>query len=129
MKPTYLAVMSLALVATIYAGMRVAVIALLVGLTGCTTSGGWFQRDDDPPPPVAAQPIPQQSAPQQAAPRVTPNKGNMSPAAAAAAPPDATAGNGALMECLTQSCKINCSPKVPAHARPKWCSLYEEPTQ
>jgi hypothetical protein len=51
------------------------------------------------------------------------------PSARAAAPkmgePDTTHGN--LMDCTTESCRINCSPKVAARARPKWCANFKEP--
>ena len=34
---------------------------------------------------------------------------------------------GGLMDCTTESCRINCSPKVAARARPKWCANFKEP--
>jgi hypothetical protein len=49
---------------------------------------------------------------------------NLSPAAKAAAAP--AVSNGGLMECVTNSCKINCSINVPAAARPKWCAYFKE---
>lgn len=54
---------------------------------------------------------------------------NLSPAARAAAPKtDASGSNGAsLMECVTNSCKINCSPKLAKRFRPKWCKYFKEP--
>jgi hypothetical protein len=54
---------------------------------------------------------------------------NLSPAARAAAPKtDASGSNGnSLMECVTNSCKINCSPTVAKRFRPKWCSYFKEP--
>src|SRR4249920_3898723 len=75
--------------------MRLAgIMLLLLGLAGCTSSGSWFQRDDDPKPaPMANTAVPQQSAPQQALPpRGGPS--NLSPAATAAAPAEATTGGG-----------------------------------
>jgi hypothetical protein len=54
---------------------------------------------------------------------------NLSPAARAAAPKiDVSASNGkSLMECVTQSCKINCSATVAKRFRPKWCVYFKEP--
>lgn len=54
---------------------------------------------------------------------------NLSPAARAAAPKiDVSANNGkSLMECVTSSCKINCSPSVAKRFRPKWCVYFKEP--
>jgi hypothetical protein len=31
------------------------------------------------------------------------------------------------MDCVTESCKINCSPKVAVRFRPKWCARFKEP--
>jgi hypothetical protein len=52
----------------------------------------------------------------------------LSPAAKAAAPKtDASGGRDKLMECVTASCKINCSPNVKKRFRPKWCAYFKEP--
>ncbi|HYC17264.1 MAG TPA: DUF3551 domain-containing protein [Pseudolabrys sp.] len=54
---------------------------------------------------------------------------NLSPAAKFAAPKtDSSGGNGrSLMDCVTTSCKINCSPNVAKRFRPKWCVYFKEP--
>jgi len=54
---------------------------------------------------------------------------NLSPAAKFAAPKtDPSGGNGkSLMDCVTTSCKINCSPNVAKRFRPKWCVYFKEP--
>lgn len=54
---------------------------------------------------------------------------NLSPAARAAAPKINVSGSSgnSLMECVTYSCKINCSTKVAKRFRPKWCVYYKEP--
>ena len=54
---------------------------------------------------------------------------NLSPAAKAAAPKtDPSGSNGnSLMECVTNSCRINCSPTVAKRFRPKWCKYFKEP--
>ena len=55
---------------------------------------------------------------------------NLSVAARAAAPKtDPSGGKGnSLMECVTESCKINCSLRVAKRNRPKWCVHFKEPT-
>jgi hypothetical protein len=54
---------------------------------------------------------------------------NLSPAAKAAAPKtDASGGKDKLMDCVTNLCKINCSPNVKKRFRPKWCVHFKEPT-
>ena len=54
---------------------------------------------------------------------------NLSPAARNAAPKTATSGNrgNSLMECVTNSCRINCSPNIAKRFRPKWCVHFREP--
>jgi len=53
---------------------------------------------------------------------------NLSPAAKAAAPKiDASGGRDKLMDCVTASCRINCSPNVKKRFRPKWCVHFKEP--
>jgi hypothetical protein len=54
---------------------------------------------------------------------------NLSPAARAAAPKtDPSGGKGnSLMECVTESCRINCSPKIAKRFRPKWCVRFKQP--
>ena len=101
---------------------------LLVALAGCVS--GDIYRDE----PIKPAPI-NQSGPSvnQSGPSVGPSPQsvpqNLSPAARAAAPK--TGGNeskgGALMECVTKSCKINCSPKIKKQFRPKWCVNFKEP--
>jgi hypothetical protein len=51
----------------------------------------------------------------------------MTPAASAAASQTAGAAPGELLECTSQSCKINCSQKVKPQFRPKWCANFKSP--
>lgn len=94
-------------------------IMLLLGLAGCA-SGDWLHQQEPirPAPPTS-----------EVAPRIDPNK--LSPAARAAAPKtDATEDTGdGLLECVTESCKINCSPKVKKQFQPKWCANFKEPVE
>ena len=98
-------------------------VLLLLVLAGCTTGGDWFQREEPRPEPLTSEAAPQAPAPPPVA-----NRGNLSPAATAAAPADANESAGELMDCVTKSCKINCSPKVAVRFRPKWCARFKEPT-
>jgi len=92
----------------------------LLALAGCSSSGDLFHQNEPlrPGPSTAAPQAPQEAAP---------NRGNLSPAASAAAPRDANESQGELMDCVTESCKINCSPKVAVRFRPKWCARFKEP--
>lgn len=100
-----------------------AAMLLLLMLAGCSSSSSLFHRDEPRPDPLTSQVAPQ------AEPQVNPNRANMSPAASAAAPKDE--GNerpGELLDCVTESCRINCSPKVAERFRPKWCARFKEPS-
>ena len=35
--------------------------------------------------------------------------------------------NLSLMECASDACKFQCSPRVEKHSRPKWCMYFKEP--
>lgn len=98
--------------------MRFAAALLVLVLAGCA-AGNLSSRHELPPEP----PTRQSTAPPVSPPSLS------SPAARAAAMPDATVGSGGLLPCETQSCRINCSSKVPARARPKWCTNFEEPVE
>jgi len=99
--------------------MRQAAALLALALAGCA-SGDLSPKNQ--PDPVAGAAVPQTASPS-SPPSLS------SPAAKAAAAPDATVGSSGLLPCETQSCKINCSAKVPARARPKWCAQFEEPVE
>ena len=93
---------------------------LLLALTGCVSSD--FYQDE----PIKPAPSINQSAPPVGSgPQSVPH--NVSPAASAAAPTDANESKGELMDCVTESCKINCSPNVKKQFRPKWCARFKEP--
>ena len=95
---------------------------LLLALAGCSSSGDWFHQDE----PIKPAPLTNQSGPPVGSgPQSVPH--NVSPAASAAAPTDANVSKGELMDCVTESCKINCSPNVKKQFRPKWCANFKEP--
>jgi hypothetical protein len=93
---------------------------LLLALAGCS-SVDLFHKEE----PIKPEPLINQSA-IGPAPQSIPH--NLSPAAtAAASKSDETDSSGALKDCVTESCKINCSPKVKKQFRPKWCVNFKEP--
>jgi len=99
---------------------------LIFGLAGCTSTSSLFMSNEPPPPP----PPPAEGAaptPAVGAPTVTGPRGPMTPAASAAASQTAGAAPGELLECVSQSCKINCSQKVKPQFRPKWCANFKSP--
>lgn len=107
--------------------MRLAAIVLLFVLTGCTPFGTDLFRQNEPKPvPLEDEVVPQNS-PQAGPASSVPLS---SPAARAAAPTDATATSGdGLLDCVTESCKINCSPKIKKQFQPKWCARFKEPVE
>jgi hypothetical protein len=95
---------------------------LLLALAGCSSSGDWFHQEE----PIKPEPLTNQSGPPVGpGPQSVPH--NVSPVASAAAPTDANESKGELMDCVTESCKINCSPNVKKQFRPKWCARFKEP--
>ena len=96
--------------------MRPMAALLILALGGCAT--GNLSKNE--PQSVGVAPL---TAPTPAAPSLS------SPAARAAAAPDATVSSSGKLPCETQSCKINCAPKVAPRFRPKWCAQFEEPVE
>jgi len=113
---------------------QVGKILFLLVLAGCSSSGDWFARSEPKPEPLVNEAAPQagsgppaaSSAASPAAPQSAP--GNLTPAARAAAQ-DSASAQGELLGCVSNSCKVNCSSKVPKQYRPKWCTRFKEPEQ
>ena len=95
---------------------RVQVVILSLAVGGCSSIR--FSQQEPTQPISAAPQVSQRDIPP-----------TLSPAARSAAPKtdaDLPQGN-TLRECVTESCRINCSPKVPKRSRPKWCVNFKEP--
>jgi len=102
---------------------RLFIAMLIFGLAGCTSTSSLFTSNEPPQPPPAPA---ESAAPPSGAPAAGP-RGPMTPAATAAASQTAGAAPGELLECVSQSCKINCSQKVKPQFRPKWCANFKSP--
>jgi hypothetical protein len=102
--------------------MKLGKMLIFIALAGCSSSGDFSRREAPQPEALSNQLLPH-VAPQE----VAPNTSNLSPAAKAASPSNVSQSEGQLMDCVTQSCKINCSPNVAPRFRPKWCSRFKEP--
>src|SRR5262245_46309374 len=92
-------------------------MVLFLTLVGCSSA----QNEPERPAVLPAQEAPLQGT------QPIQSQRNLSRAATAAAPANANVSPGELMDCVTQSCKINCSPKVAPRFRPKWCANFKEP--
>jgi len=104
---------------------RLLIVALILVLPGCVSEGDLFhQSEPDKPEPLISQDVvPEVKS------EVAPKGAPLSPAARAAAPSGAQVSSGELLDCVTESCKINCSPKVKKQFQPKWCARFKEPVE
>ena len=100
---------------------RLLITALFLALPGCVSGGDLFHQSE----PVKPEPLTNQ----QVVPEVAPKGAPLSPVARAAAPSGAKVNSGELLDCVTESCKINCSPKVKKRFQPKWCASFKEPVE
>ena len=92
---------------------------LALALTGCAESTN-FDREK---PIKLAAPIELISPPTKPVPRKS--------AAASAKTSKTHAHEGtnssSLLECVSDACKIKCSPEAEKQSRPKWCAYFKEP--
>src|SRR5262245_40312262 len=90
---------------------------LALGLAGCA-NWGIFNRQE------SAEPTPTGHA-------LSPTKSSPRKSLAAAETSRAHAGespnNSPLMECVSNSCRTQCSAEVEKQSRPKWCMYFKEP--
>jgi len=106
--------------------MRALAILALLALAGCATGGLFGQNEPSPPPPEVPQ---VQDVPQGGTSSPAAGVPLSSPAARAAAGSDATVSTDGLLDCVTESCKINCSSKVKKQFQPKWCARFKPPAE
>ena len=94
-------------------------------LVGCSSGSG--RLSDQAAPVTIAPPINQEPAVDTESGGREPPR-DLSPAAKSAASKGVNEQTaGALMECVSESCRINCSPKLEKRVRPKWCARFKEP--
>lgn len=92
---------------------RLLAATLVLALAGCSGSARYVNQ----PEPVAVVPPTKQVVPH-----------NLPPAVRAEAPKDADESEGTpLMECMSEACRVKCSPKAEKQSRPKWCAYFKEP--
>jgi hypothetical protein len=100
---------------------RLLIAVPLAALAGCMSNADLFHESE----PVKLE----SPASDQTVPETPPKSAPLSPAAKAAAPTDANLSSSELLDCVTESCKINCSPKVKKQFQPKWCARFREPIE
>jgi hypothetical protein len=92
---------------------RLLAATLVLALAGCSGSARYFNQ----PETVAVAPPTTQLVPY-----------NLPPAVRAEAPKGTNESRGPpLMECMSESCRVKCSPTVEKQSRPKWCAYFKEP--
>ena len=95
-------------------GVRATLLAL--ALAGCADSG-IFDRE---------KPVELVTPTEQISPPTKPVRPRGRTAKAEASKPDA-AKETTLMECVSDSCKAQCSLRIEKQSRPKWCLYFKEP--
>jgi hypothetical protein len=107
---------------------------LVLAVAGCSKGLDSARFMDEPKTvsvaPPANQVVPHNLSPKTAsvarpAKQVVPR--NLSPAVRAEAPEGAYQSKETpLMECMSEACRVMCSPRVTKQSRPKWCSYFQE---
>ena len=91
---------------------------LALALAGCADSGN-FDREI----PVALV-----APTEQVLPPTKPIRPKGLTAKAAASKPEA-AKESSLLECVSDACNAQCSPRIEKQSRPKWCVYFKEPVE
>ena len=99
---------------------RLLITGLFLALAGCISGGELFPQSEPvrPEPPTSQEVVPD----------VAPSQ-PLSPAARTAVPSGENVNSGKLLDCVTESCKVNCSLKVKKQFQPKWCARFKEPAE
>lgn len=92
---------------------------LALALAGCAESIN-FDREN---PIKLVAPIEQISAPTKPVPRKSAAAG----AEASKTHANESTNSSSLLECVSDACKIKCSPETEKQSRPKWCAYFKEP--
>ncbi len=93
---------------------RLLAAILVLGLAGCSDSTRYLNQSK---PQVALAPPTKQFVPRDLPPEIR-----------AEAPKGANESKEVpLMECMSEACRVKCSPKVEKESRPKWCAYFKEP--
>ena len=94
-------------------------VLLALALAGCAETGD-FDREKPITLPVPIEPI---LPPTKLVPRKSPRTG----AEASKTDANESTNSSSLMECVSEACKIHCSPGLETGSRPKWCMYFKEP--
>jgi hypothetical protein len=94
-------------------------VLLALTLTGCAESGNF---DREKPIKLAAPIEPVSPATKSIARRPVMARGEASKTRT-----NESAHSSSLMECVSEACKIQCSPGLEKEFRPKWCMYFKEP--
>src|SRR5262249_1298541 len=94
-------------------------LVLALALPGCAQNGD-FDRERPIKLAVPIEPLSPATKP-------VPSKSSIARAEASKTDANETTNRSTLMECVSEACKIQCSPGVEKGPRPKWCMYFKEP--
>jgi hypothetical protein len=98
-------------------------LALALALAGCADSGSF---DREKPVKLVASTGHILPSTEQNLPPTKPVQPRPHPSTAEASKPGANESSS-LMECVSDACKVQCSPAIEKHSRPKGCLYFKEP--
>src|SRR5215510_11302981 len=94
-------------------------VLLALALAGCAESGN-FDREKPIKLAVAAEPTLPPTKP-------VPREPQPARAEASKAKTNESINNSSLMDCISEACRVQCSPGLEKGSRPKWCMYFKEP--
>jgi hypothetical protein len=94
-------------------------LLVALALAGCAENGN-FDREKPIKLAVSMEPILPPTKP-------VPHKSPLARAEASKTDANLSTNSASLMECVSEACKIQCSPGVEKGSRPKWCTYFKEP--
>ena len=94
-------------------------VLLALALAGCAESRN-FDREKPIKLAVPIEPILPPTKP-------VPRKSQLARAEASKTEANESTNSSSLMECVSEACKIQCSPGLETGSRPKWCMYFKEP--
>ena len=104
----------------------VSAMLLALALAGCADSGSF---DREKPVKLVASTGHILPSTEQNLPPTKPVQPRPLPSTAEASKPgvNESTKTSSLMECVSDACKVQCSPAIEKHSRPKWCLYFKEP--
>ena len=94
-------------------------VLLALALVGCAENGN-FNQEKPIKLAVPTEPILPPT-------KLVPPRSSLARAEASKTDANESTNSSSLMECVSEACKIKCSPGLEKGSRPKWCMYFKEP--